>query len=232
MSKANKLAGIIALIQGNRATTIESLVEAFETDYGQFARANNRDPLAAAAKSLAKSPKDKAIAAAMAAAITAGDLKNGYIGARTGPYADQPIVIQKSFDAAIIMAVDAFSESIEASVAFASKVEKTDEEKAVLKADKAEKAAAAGEALITAKIQSGELVRRSDVHTLADAGALQLAEALENIGAKGALSDTVMAVLSDIIRIQAEKRAIETDKVAAAAAPAPAAAAAAAEAPF
>jgi hypothetical protein len=199
MTTSNALASFISLIHGDRATTLDAAVVAFTADYGHFARSNNREPLNAAVKALKKAPKDKAISEAISDAYKAGALVNGYIGAQSGPFKAQPDDIRAMFDGAIANAATAFLHSLESSEAFADKVEKTMEEKAKAKADKADKATAAADALITAKVQAGELVRASDVMTLDQHSSLALCEALERMHASAPLSDGTMAVLRGLV---------------------------------
>lgn len=159
----NALASIITLIHGDRTATIEQLTEAFASDFAHFATSNNRQPLNEAIKALAKSPKDKAIAEAINEAYQASSLTVGYIGAQTGPFAKQPSDVQERFNSAITRATSCFHDSIDGSEAFAAKVPKTDADKAKAKEAKEAKKLESDNALITAKIQAGELVRADQI---------------------------------------------------------------------
>ena len=179
MARFNALASFIALMHGDRAETISQAAEAFAVDFGHFARANNGEALATAAKALAKGPKDKALAQAMHDGAKAAGLAVGYVGAHTGPFAKQPDDVRAHYESAITAAVEAFTACLEASEAFAAKAPKTDADKAKAKAEKEAKAQEAQEALITAKVQAGELVRATDIKPLEAFGALALCEALQ-----------------------------------------------------
>ena len=163
MAIKSALCSFISLMHGDRASTIDAATQAFTDDFGHFARANNREPLNVAIAALKKSPKDKALAQAINEGYKASGLTVGYIGATSGKFAAQPDNVQETFNAAIKAASEAFKLSLEQSEAFAERVAKTTEEKAKAKADKEAKATEATEALITAKVQAGELVRASDV---------------------------------------------------------------------
>lgn len=179
----NALASFITLLHGDRVSTIEAAREAFSSDFGHFARSNNREPLNQAAKALAKSAKDKALSEAITAGYKASGLAVGYIGAQSGKFASQPDNIREGFEAAIIMASEAFKASLEASKAFAEKIKASEAEKALAKAAKETKQAEAKEALIVALVQSGEIVRTVDVKKITDFGYLALLEALEAVTA-------------------------------------------------
>jgi hypothetical protein len=168
MATFSKLQASIKLLHGDRGATLVTLTEGFREDFGHFARANNREALNQAIGELKKSPKDRAIADAISEGNRSAGLVEGYIGARTGKFASQPEDVQAKFNDALDRAVEAFQGSLEASDAFADKAAKTDAEKAKAKADKEAKAQANKEALITAMVQSGEIVRAVDIKTLAD----------------------------------------------------------------
>lgn len=157
------LLSFISLIHGDKLATIAAASEAFTSDYGHFARANNRDPLNDALKALKKTAKDKAIAQAINDGYTAGNLPAGYIGATTGKLSAQSDDVQAKYELAIVAASEAFKVSLESSEAFADKPVKTQEQKDAEKTQKAQKASEALENAITAKVQAGELVRASDV---------------------------------------------------------------------
>lgn len=201
MSSKSALLAIVSLLHGDSAETLAQLSEAFKKDYSHIARANNRDALESAISALKKSPKDKAIAEAIAAGVAAGALVQGYIGARTGSFASQPDDVRAVFEDAITRASLAFDSSLVGAEVFAPKVEKTKEEKATAKAEKAEKAEKAMNDLITAKIQSGELIRASDVKTLADAGPLALAETLQSLHVVGGISPQAYDIIGAIVGV-------------------------------
>lgn len=157
------LLSFISLIHGDKLATIAAASEAFTSDYGHFARANNRDPLNDALKALKKTAKDKAIAQAVNDGYTAGNLPAGYIGATTGKLSAQSDDVQAKYELAIVAASEAFKVSLESSEAFADKPVKTQEQKEAAKVEKAAKASEALENAITAKVQAGELVRSADV---------------------------------------------------------------------
>lgn len=179
MARTFALASFIALMHGDRAETISQAAEAYATDYGHFARANNSEALTTAAKALGKGPKDKALSQAMVDGAKAAGLAVGYVGAHSGPFAKQPDDVRARYEGAIVAAVEAFTACLEAREAFAAKPVKSDADKAKAKADKEAKVSEANEALITAKVQSGELVRAADVKPLTAFGALPLCEALQ-----------------------------------------------------
>lgn len=178
MAIKSALGSFISLMHGDRASTIDAATQAFTDDFGHFARANNREPLNVAIAALKKAPKDKAMSQAINEAYKASGLTVGYIGASSGKFSAQSDSVQATFNDAIKVASEAFKQSLEASEAFAEKVAKTTEEKAKAKADKEAKATEATEALITAKVQAGELVRASDVKKLEDFHVSALFDAL------------------------------------------------------
>lgn len=159
----NALQSVIQILHRNGAVIVASLTEAFKSDYGQFSRANNREPLNSAVKILAKSKTDKAIDAAIHAAMLAGNLPAGYVGAVTGKYLAQPEHVREKYEAAIERAVAAFEATIVESGVFADKAPKTEAEKQKAKEEQAAKKQAELDAHVNALIVAGELVRASDV---------------------------------------------------------------------
>ena len=151
------LRSVIGVFHRNTSVTIESLSVAFTSDYGHFARANNREPLNRGAESLGKSKADKAIAEAITAGLKAGGLSIGYIGIRTGALSKQSPEVIAQYEDAIIKASEAFTASLLAAEAFAPKVEKTKEEKEAAKAKVETAKAKAIQTAIDAKVRSGEL---------------------------------------------------------------------------
>jgi hypothetical protein len=86
--------------------------------------------------------------------------------------------VKKTFLEAVTRACDAFSASLEACEAFRDKAPKSEAEKAKAKEDKEAKAKEDKEALITAMVQSGEIVRACDVKKLEDFSQVALIDAL------------------------------------------------------
>ena len=163
MAKINALASLITLLHGSREAILSEAYEAFASDFAHFARANNRIPLNTAVSALTKGPKDKAIGEAIHAGFIGGGLVVGYIGAASGKFSEQPDDVKGKFEAAIVSATLAFNESLSTCEAFEAKAPKSDADQAKAKADKANKKAKADNALITAKIQAGELVLASEI---------------------------------------------------------------------
>ena len=174
MATFSKLQALIKTIHGDRAATIAALSEGFREDFGHFVRANNSESIVLAVGELKKSEKDTAVLTAISEGRKAAGLVEGYIGARTGKFSSQPEDVQAKFNDALDRAVQAFTDSLNASYAFTEKAKKTDAEKAKAKEDKEAKAQANKEAMVTAMVQSGEIVRASDVHKLEDASTQSL----------------------------------------------------------
>jgi hypothetical protein len=201
MAKIHALASFIALVHGDRVATLAHAGEAFALDFSHFAHSNNRVPLNEAVAALAKGPKDKAIGEAINAGYVASGLTIGYIGAQSGAFKNQPAETQAMYNEAIDKAVAAFALSLDTCEAFAEKAKKSDAEKATAKAEKEAKALEASEALITAKIQAGELVRATDVKALDQASSLALAEALHAMRDKGTISPQAFALIGDMVNL-------------------------------
>jgi hypothetical protein len=180
MATFSKLQALIKTIHGDRAATIAALSEGFREDFGHFVRANNSESIVLAVGELKKSEKDTAVLTAISEGRKAAGLVEGYIGARTGKFSSQPEDVQAKFNDALDRAVQAFTDSLNASYAFTEKAKKTDAEKAKAKEDKEAKAQANKEAMVTAMVQSGEIVRASDVHKLEDASTQSLLDLLES----------------------------------------------------
>lgn len=176
----NHLVSIIQVLHKDATATIASLRDAYSIEFGHFAKANNSDPLNDAAKLLGKTKQDKAIKDAIAAGHTAANLVNGYIGAASGKFANQPQEVQDVYLSAIDRAVSAFEDSLINSGVFASPAPKSDEEKAKTKQAKQEKAQQAQIAAVQAAIDAGQVVPVSRVSTLtmADLSELELVEEL------------------------------------------------------
>jgi hypothetical protein len=212
MAAKSALVSLISLIHGDKIATLSALTEAYASDYGHFARANNRDRLEDAAQVLGKSPKDKAIAQAMADGHTGGALVDGYIGARTGALSKQSAEIQAHYQGAIDKATDAFADSLEKSGAFDAPVKKTEEEKEKAKAEKAQKAQKAFDDAITAKIQAGELVRSENVRT--ELGQSELTDAIVALINAGMLDKENAALITQAIKAATAKTKESTAKTA------------------
>lgn len=209
MAKINALASFIALIQGNREATLSQAGEAFASDFGHFARANNREPLNMAVKTLGKHAKDKAIGEAINAGYTAGALVTGYIGAQSGKFADQPDTVKATFEDAITRAALAFNESLQTSEAFAERAPKTAADKATAKAEKDAKQLEAVEALITAKVQAGELVRARDVAPFPQAEMDAMKATIEALQLENAALLVEVATLRTVTAKPAKAKALQ-----------------------
>ena len=167
---ASALKSVIGVFHRDPSTTVEALTVAFTSDYSQFAKANNREPLNRASESLNKSRADKAIAEAIIAGYKAGKLVTGYVGAHSGPFSKQPEEVQATFMDAIASASAAFASALEFSGAFVTKSPKTEEEKAKAKAKaKAEEVITKA---INDKIQAGELFHADSVGSAVTLGQL------------------------------------------------------------
>ena len=166
------LKAVIGVFHRDPSTTLEALSEAFTSDYSQFAKANNREPLNRAGESLNKSKADKAIAEAITAGYKAGALVTGYVGAHSGPFAKQSETVQVGYIEAIAKASASFRETLELSGAFVAKASKTDEEKAEAKAKAKAKADEAIAKAINDKIQLGELFHADSVGAAVTLGEL------------------------------------------------------------
>lgn len=182
MSKA--LLTAIMTIQGDVNTLYTMVSEAYRVDYTYYATSNNRDGLDGAVKILTKKARDMAIGAAISEGYKAGNLVQGYLGGQSGSFKNQSEEIRAKFNNAIESACNAFNDSLIASRQFDNPVPKSDDEKAKAKAEKAEKAEKAINDLITAKIQSGELVRAIDVKPFPQEDLDSLKLQLETLQAK------------------------------------------------
>lgn len=178
MATKSLLSSFIALLHGDRAATLTQAGEAFAGDFGHFARSNNREPLNEAVKTLKSSPKDKALSEAISQGYKAANLVTGYIGAQSGKWLAQSDDTRAPYEAAIVLAIDAFAAYLEASEAFADKTPKSADDKAKAKEAKADKAKEATNSLITELVKNGELVRAVDVKTIDDMSTSLLLETL------------------------------------------------------
>lgn len=183
MSKS-ALALFIRTITADASTLRTMAADAFSADALHLVTANNGQPLADAMASLpanAKGDKIKGsknlelagcIDAGVAAMVAALPNNSGWVGAARGSFARASKEDRAPYLSAHADGVAAFVSALNASEAWADKVQKTKEEKA---AEKAEKDAAKAEALakevesaINARIENGEIVRAEYVHTLND----------------------------------------------------------------
>lgn len=186
----------LALFVRTRLATGGALVtmarDAFASDLMHYITANNDQCVAESIASLpmggdkVKGKQYQAIGDAIAKAYKAAQASlpdgRGFVSAGRGGFAAQPADFRAPYLAAHGQAVALFADVLTESGAFADRAPLTAEEKAAAKAEKEEKAAVAvaekAQALIDAKVASGELVKRENVHTLADYSALALLEQL------------------------------------------------------
>lgn len=166
--------------------------EAFAADLMHYITANNDQCVAESISALPmggdkiKGAQYKAIGDAIAKAFKAAQASlpdgRGFVSAGRGSFSAQPADFRAPYLAAHVQAVALFGDVLTESGAFADKAPLTPEEKAAARAEKEEKAALAiaekAQALIDAKLAAGELVKRENVHTLADYSALALLEQL------------------------------------------------------
>ena len=207
------LRAVIGVFHRDPETSVRELTVAFTTDYTQFAKANNREPLNRAVESLSKSKADKAIASAVVAGYKAGNLVTGYIGASAGPFAKQPDDVQAKFIAAIEAATLAFSDALETSGAFVAKTPKTDEEKAEAKAKaRAAKAEAIAKA-IDEKIQAGELFHADSIGAAATLGQLSTLVLIDELAHRN-LTEAEAGHLDEVFGLDlARKSLIEAQRL-------------------
>ena len=158
----------IRIAHRDSETLINEATLAFSKDFATFARSNNRGDLEVTVKELRKAGQDRAYAEAVTEGYKAANLVTGYIGAKAGKFSDQPADTQLTFNTAVERFTEAFKQSLIDSGLFVNPVPKTDAEKAKAKEAKETKAKEAKDAMITAMVQSGELVRAVDVKTIKD----------------------------------------------------------------
>lgn len=196
---ASAIARTVSLISHDVETLIETLSADFASDYGHFARSNNRDRMEQGLASLVKAkPLHAAIIQAIDAGVKAGALVQGYIGAHNGPYAKQTSENVATFENAMTLANAAFTATLTQCEALQPKTPKTKEEKEKAKTEKAEKASEAIETLINAKIQAGELVRASAVRAYPQEEIDALKLEIETLKAENA------TLLADMNHLQVE----------------------------
>jgi len=182
-------------------------------DYASFARSNNRGDLEAGIKELKKSGQDKAYSEAFIVAVRSGNLVTGFLGAHVGKYSAQTDDVRLPFESAIDRFTEAFKQSLIDSGLFVNPTPKTTEEKAKAKEAKETKAKEAKDAMITAMVQSGELVRAVDVKKLEDMGVLPLTDALKALGVDvDALQASLTAVSAERDALQASLTAVSAER--------------------
>lgn len=204
---ASALRSVIGVFHRDPSTTIEALTIAFTSDYSQFAKANNREPLNRAGESLNKSKADKAIAAAISEGYKAGNLVTGYVGAHAGPFSKQPDDVQTKFIAAIEAATLAFSSALESSGAFVAKVAKTDEEKAEAKAKAKAKTEEAITKAINEKIQAGELFHADSVGAAVTLGQLSTLVLIDELAHRN-LTEAEEAHLDEVFGLDLSRKSL------------------------
>ena len=201
------LKSVIGVFHRDPSTTIEALTVAFTSDYSQFAKANNREPLNRAGESLNKSKADKAIADAITAGYKAGNLATGYVGAHSGPFAKQPDEVKDPFMAAIDSASAAFASALESSGAFVTKATKTDKEKAEAKAKAKAKAEEALTKAINEKIQAGELFHAESVGSAVTLGQLSTLVLIDELAHRN-LTEAESAHLDEVFGLDLSRKSL------------------------
>jgi len=201
----------IRIAHRDSETLINEATLAFSKDFATFARSNNRGDLEVTVKELRKAGQDRAYAEAVTEGYKAANLVTGYIGAKAGKFSDQPADTQLTFNTATDRFTEAFRQSLIDSGLFVNPAPKTTEEKAKAKEAKETKAKEAKDAMITAMVQSGELVRAVDVKKLEDMGVLPLTDALRALGVDvDALQSSLTAVSAERDALQASLTAVST----------------------
>jgi len=174
---------------GDKTGQLALLSTAFATDFGHFARSNNRADIESAILATGKSPKGKAIALAISEGFKGAGLVSGYIGAKTGKYASQSPEVQQPFEDAIIRGCEAFDASLTTSEAFKDAAVKTAEEKAKAKTDKEEKAAKVKADILNSAVADGTMVRAKDVVAAQALSSVAVTDIVIDMLATGAFSD-------------------------------------------
>ena len=201
------LKSVIGVFHRDPSTSVAALTVAFTTDYSQFAKANNREPLNRAAESLSRSKADKAIAEAITAGYKAGKLATGYVGAQSGPFAKQPDDVQATYITAIEAATVAFASALESSGAFVAKAPKTDAEKAEAKAKTKAKAEAAITKAINEKIQAGELFHAESVGSAVSLGQLSTLVLIDELAHRN-LTEAESAHLEEVFGLDLSRKSL------------------------
>ena len=205
----------LALFVRTRLATGGALVtmasDAFAADLLHYVTANNDQCVAESINALpvggdkVKGKQYQALGDAIAKAYKACQSAlpegRGFVSAGRGTFSAQKADFRAPYLAAHAQAVALFGDVLAESGAFADRIPLTPEERAAKKAEKEEKEALAvaekAQALIDAKIASGELVKRENVHALSDyAPSALIAEINERIHA---LSADDVAELAEIV---------------------------------
>lgn len=220
----------LALFVRTRLATGGALVtmasEAFAADLMHYITANNDQCLTESIGALpmggdkVKGKQYQAIGDAIAKAFKVAQSalpdERGFVSAGRGGFAAQPADFRAPYLAAHAQAVALFGDVLTESGAFADRTPLSAEEKAAKKAEKEEKEALVvaekAQALIAAKIDAGELVKRESVRMLADFAPVALIEQLATL--THALSADDVQALADVLA-QARKAQKAADKLAA-----------------
>ncbi len=198
------------LASGGQLVTLAGA--AFASDLMHYITANNDQCLSESIASLpmggdkVKGKQYQALGDAIAKAYKSAQASlpdgRGFVSAGRGGFASQSAEFRAPYLSAHGQAVALFSEVLTASGAFADRTPLTAEEKASAKAEKEEKAAVVvaekAQALIDAKIASGELVKRENAHTLADFAPIALIDQLA--GMAGMLTPDDIDALAQLVK--------------------------------
>lgn len=220
----------LALFVRTRLATGGALVtlaaEAFSADLMHYITANNDQCLTESIGALpmggdkVKGKQYKALGDAIARAFKAAQSSlpdgRGFVSAGRGGFAAQPADFRAPYLAAHAQAVALFGDVLTESGAFADRTPLSAEEKEAKKAEKEEAQALVvaekAQALIDAKIDAGELVKRENVRKLADFAPVALIEQLATL--THALSAEDVQALADVLA-QARKAQKAAEKLAA-----------------
>lgn len=220
----------LALFVRTRLATGGALVtlaaEAFSADLMHYITANNDQCLTESIGALpmggdkVKGKQYKALGDAIARAFKAAQAslpdERGFVSAGRGGFAAQPADFRAPYLAAHAQAVALFGEVLTESGAFADRTPLSAEEKEAKKAEKEEAQALVvaekAQALIDAKVEAGELVKRENVRKLADFAPVALIEQLATL--THALSAEDVQALADVLA-QARKAQKAAEKLAA-----------------
>lgn len=220
----------LALFVRTRLATGGALVtlagEAFASDLMHYITANNDQCLTESISALpmggdkVKGKQYKALGDAIARAFKAAQASlpdgRGFVSAGRGGFASQSAEFRAPYLAAHAQAVALFGDVLTESGAFAERVALSAEEKEAKKAEKEEAqafvVAEKAQALIDAKIDAGELVKRENVRKLADFAPVALIEQLATL--THALSADDVQALADVLA-QARKAQKAAEKLAA-----------------
>lgn len=192
MSQFSALASLINARNLSGVDLINHFADAFSQDAMHYVNANNSQPLDMAiaclpmGKAQIKGKQNQALGEAIAQGVkaTREALPNsqGWIGAVHGAFSKASKETRTPYLMAHAQGIEAFKASLITSGAFPDKVSRTDEEKAAIKAEKADKAAQAQaetmKAARDALIASGEFIAKSDVITIDKMSTSLLVDAL------------------------------------------------------